>query len=135
MSLKTLTYVLESRHAPRDTRDRLAALLAAERVRYVVTDEGVHSTKTPLGLNFQSLWYTRKSWVGLNPFAHVTGVAFDCTGAAGGPTQVTVRVDRTRALYLVSPYLSAYFLTPLVPLPAVAFFLIVAPGLTWFIGS
>ena len=135
MSLKTLTYVVEARIPPRDARDRVAALLVAERVRYVVTDQNVRSTKTPLGLNFQSLWFTQRNWVGLNPFAHVSGVAFDCAGAATGPTRVTVRVDRTRALYMVSPYLSAYLLAPLVPVSAAILVSIGATGLIWFILS
>src|SRR5438046_2190143 len=92
MSLKTLTYVVQARIPPRDARDRVAALLVAERVRYVVTDQNVQSTKTPLELNFQSFWFTHRIWVGLILFAPLGVVALAWAGAPPGPPQLPIRV-------------------------------------------
>ena len=132
MSLTTLAYVIGSRLPPREARDRVAALLSVERVRYALTDQGIQSTRTPIGLNFQSLWFSQRNWVGLNPFAHVSSIAVECAATVAGATNVNVQVDRTRAFYIVSPYLSAYILAPLMPLPAAIIAMLLATGLIWF---
>jgi len=130
MSLTTITYSLRSSLPPDAARDRVAALLTAERVRYTQTPDGLQSTRTPYGLNVQRVWYTRRNWVGLNPFAHVSGVQITFA-----PADVTVHVNRTRALYLAAPYMAGCLLTPFLPWPGVVALLAGCTGLTWFVAS
>ena len=132
MALTTLHYSIDAPLSSVEALDRVAGLLTAERVSYTRTEQGLQSTRTPLGLTFQGVWYSRRNWVGLNPFAHVTAVNVSCPGAGTSAGLVTVRVDRTRALQMASPYLLGYVLAPLVPLPAAIFAIAACTGLIWF---
>ena len=116
-----------------EVNGRAASLLTAERVSYSRTEQGLQSTRTPLGLTFQGIWFSRRNWVGLNPFAFVTAVSISCSGANTSSGTATVRVDRTRALGLASPYLVGFVLAPVVPLPAAIIAVAACTGLIWFI--
>lgn len=95
-------YALVCRLAPRDALARVAALLAAEGVTFTSSDLSLESTSTPLAfLGFQRRAYTRRNWVGLNPFAHVSGIAVQCE-RVGATTAITVRVDGGRAALLAA---------------------------------
>jgi len=135
MRLTTRRYSIRSSLSPVEALSRLAGLLTAERVSYRRTEQGLQSTRTPFGLTFQGIWFSRRNWVGLNPFAFVTAVSISCSGANTSSGTATVRVDRTRALGLASPYLVGFVLAPVVPLPAAIIVIAACIGLIWFIVS
>ena len=79
--------------------ERIAALFSDEGVSYEMDSSGVSSTHTPIALpGIQRVMYTHNNWVGINPFAFVSGVDVRCEHAEGGLTKVIVRINRARAL-------------------------------------
>lgn len=79
--------------------ERVKALLSAEGVDYTVAELSVASTRTPIAvLGIQPRFYSRRNWVGLNPFAFVTDVHIRCEQEADRTSRVTIRVSRRRAI-------------------------------------
>jgi len=93
------TYGVFCSLTPQAASDRLAELLANEGVKYERRDLSIASTSTPIVvLGLQPRMYTRRNWVGINPFAYVSGVIVSCEPAGGSKTKVTVQVNRRRAI-------------------------------------
>ena len=98
MPIQTQAYQLSSHQEREHALARIGALLSYQGVDYVSTDSELISKSTPLAVfNFQSIGYTRRSWVGLNPFAYVSAVRVTCLESSGH-TEITVHIDRTRAV-------------------------------------
>jgi hypothetical protein len=92
-------YEISSPLEPQAASERIEHLLSHEGVQYVVNNLRVTSTSTPIVLlNFQSQLYTRKNWVGVNPFAFVTGVDIQCETRNSAGTRIIVRNFRRRAI-------------------------------------
>ena len=92
-------YEISSPLEPRAVSERIERLLSHEGVQYVANNLRVTSTSTPIILlNFQSQLYTRKNWVGVNPFAFVTGVNVQCESTGSAGTRIIVRINRRRAI-------------------------------------
>jgi hypothetical protein len=77
--------------------------------------------------------YSRKNWVGLNPFTHISAVQVRCDQASEAASDVHVCVDRTRALYLGLVYAWAYLLIPLVPLVAAILLVLSITAMLWYL--
>jgi len=83
--------------------ERIGALLAREGVAYVVSERSLVSTGTPVVLlGFQPKLYSHANWVGINPFAFVTGVDLSWEPGQGSATAITLRINQRRALLWVA---------------------------------
>jgi hypothetical protein len=100
--MKYKTYTLSSRLSPEEAIARVGKLLAAERVKYRIEGLSVFTTRTPIALlSFQRVLYSKRNWVGLNPFVFVTSVSIECQPGSSGRTRILVRIDRFRTfMYL-----------------------------------
>lgn len=87
--------------------ERIAALFSNEGVTYTMDSLGVSSTRTPIAiLVIQPVMYTHNNWVGINPFAFVSGVDVQCEHGEVGLTKVIVRIDRWRAFLHVAIWIT-----------------------------
>lgn len=85
--------------APQAASDRVAELLAHEGVKFERNGFSIASTSTPIAvLGIDQRMYTRRNWVGINPFAYVSGVVVSCEPADGSKTKVAIQVNRRRAI-------------------------------------
>ena len=112
MKLLHKTYEIVCPLAPQAALDRVEALLEHEGVKYKTSDFLIASTTMPIAvLGVQSKMYTRKNWVGINPFVFVSGVHVNCEPADGAATKVTVRVNRRRAILWFAFWVACGYLT------------------------
>ncbi len=78
--------------------ERVVRLLRAESVQLDVTGTEARSTKVPLALlSWDRAKYTRRNWVGINPFVWFDSVEVTCAETDGG-TRVAIRLDRLRLI-------------------------------------
>jgi hypothetical protein len=97
------TYELVCRLPARAALERIEVLLSKECVRYRAANLSVTSTQTPIVIfGFDPRLSSHTNWVGLNPFAFVSGVDVRCEPGDNGFTKVIVRVDRFRAFVWVA---------------------------------
>jgi hypothetical protein len=101
--MKHKTYTLSSRLSPEEAIVRVGDLLAAERVKYTVEGLSISSTRTPIAvLSFQRVLYSKRNWVGLNPFIYISGLNVECQPDGSGVTRVIVRLNRLRTFVWVA---------------------------------
>jgi hypothetical protein len=97
------TYELVCRLPAQEALERIKGLLAKECVKYKAADLSVTSTQTPIVIaGFDPRLYSHTNWVGVNPFAVVSGVDVRCESGDNGLTKVIVRIDRFRAFVWVA---------------------------------
>ena len=99
-------FELKSRLAPREALSRIGNLLAEEGVKFKEEAElSLVSTATPIAiLGIQTKLYSRKNWVGFNPFVFITSIRVDCKLDGGSGTIIELRINRHRALLWVGFY-------------------------------
>lgn len=69
------TYELVCQLPAHGAAERIEGLLSKEGVRYTAADLSISSVSTPIAVfGIQPRLYSRRNWVGLNPFAFVSGV-------------------------------------------------------------
>lgn len=91
---------LSSRLPPEESLDAIEALLVDEHVTFEREGDSIRSTRTPLylwGLGWG--FYSRKNWVGVNPFAFVSEVRVTAQGGWEDFTRLEVAVSETRAWF------------------------------------
>ncbi len=82
---------------------RIGDLLTKERVKFKISNSSIISLKTPFALfGVDPRRYSHNNWVGLNPFAYVSGIQVQCLSNGNGLTRVIIRVDRFRAFVWVA---------------------------------
>jgi hypothetical protein len=134
MKLMHKTFEITCQLAPHAASERIGSLLSHEGVKFNVADLRITSTRTPIVvLGVQPKLYTRRNWVGLNPFAFITGVDVRCEPSDGAATKVNVRVNRRRSILLAAFWaLCAYLAGRAMPQPAGAVVFIVVILAAWF---
>ena len=88
-----------------DALNRLSALFMSECVTYSRSSDSIVSIKTPVALfSLDRRLYSKKNWVGVNPFIFVSGVEITCRYSSVNRTDVSVSIDRKRAavMYVVA---------------------------------
>ncbi len=117
----------------RAASERIESLLAREGVEYRTGTLSIVSIRTPLDvLGIQPRLYSRSNWVGLNPFAFVSGVDAKFEELDGPSTRVTVRVNRRRALLWVAFWVACSLLAARkMPEPGGVIFLVGAACAAW----
>jgi hypothetical protein len=121
--------------APQTASERIESLLSQEGVKFSTAELRITSTRTPIVvLGVQSKLYTRRNWVGLNPFAFITGVDIWCEpGDSAAATKVNVRVNRRRSILWAAVWaLCGYFSGRAMPQPAGTALFVVVIFAAWF---
>lgn len=81
--------------------ERIKRLLSKEYVKYRAANLSITSTETPIFIfNLDPRRLSRSNWVGLNPFAYVSGVDVRCQAGDNDLTKVIVCVNRFRTFFL-----------------------------------
>lgn len=127
MGITKTTYELSCALTPRDVLQRTAQLLTDEGVEYTIRELSIASTSTPFVVfGFQSRMYTRKNWVGINPFACISAVVVDTDNPDGAGSRVRIGVNRARAILWSVSYVAfgAIAAVSLMPMPHAAIFLV-----------
>jgi hypothetical protein len=89
---------------PRDEAiTRLINLLEDESLIVNKTNNRIWSQHTPLPIvNFDSRLYSKKNWVGINPFIFITSIDINFESNMSDKTFITVTIDRTRMLFILA---------------------------------
>jgi len=112
------TFELTTHQTPVEVQGHIARLLAEEGVKFNATDSTFESSSTPLAFaSFHPKFHSRKNWLGLNPFAHITAVNVSWRANEPTGTTVVVGIDRTRAVFLVAAasVLGLLIVAPMLP--------------------
>lgn len=128
------TYELACALPAQEASERIESLLSKEGVKYRAADLSIVSTRTPIVvLSLQPKLYTHSNWVGINPFAYISGVHVRFQPDDGVGTKVTVRINRLRAfLFAASGIVIGFLAARAMPEPAAALFFLVFAAATWF---
>src|SRR6266481_3671116 len=95
------TFTVATALPPNDALGRLVQLLETEGVKVAREENRVRSLRTPLPLlNVDPRLYSRRNWVGINPFALLTAIEAKANASSGG-TIVDVSIDRRRIILLL----------------------------------
>src|SRR5437870_7689824 len=96
------TYEISCRLSDEAAIERIKALLIQEGVKFRTGELTVFSTRTPIAvLGIQPSLYSRRNWVGLNPFTYVTAVNVQCLSVEDDVTKIIVHIDQFRAFVWV----------------------------------
>lgn len=122
--MRRKTFTVATTLLPKEALGRLIQLLETEGVKVAREENRVRSLRTPIPLlNVDPRLYSRRNWVGINPFALLTAVEMTTTASNDG-TVVNVVIDRRRILlFLVLEavvILSIALKAPLLPTLALA---------------
>ena len=91
------TYELTSRLPAAVVIQRMEELFTRENVQFRPGDLSISSIKTPIAKGIQPKLYSKRNWVGLNPFAFISGVEVQCKSSGGDVVRVNVHIDQFRA--------------------------------------
>ncbi|HUV96486.1 MAG TPA: hypothetical protein VMV98_03370 [Acidobacteriaceae bacterium] len=101
------TYEINCPLSAQEVSARIAALFSTEGVSYKIDSSRVSSTRTPIAImGNQPGMYTHNNWVGINPFAFVSGVDVRCEPCEDGVTKVILRINRWRAFLFVAIWIT-----------------------------
>jgi len=137
------TYELTSRLSAAAAMQRMEDLFAREAVRFSRDQLSIRSTETPLAiLGIQGRLYSRRNWVGLNPFAFVSGMEVRCESGESGVVRISIHIDQFRTFIWVA-FLAACSGFAALAMPelgwAILFIAAVTVGawfvLVWFLGG
>jgi hypothetical protein len=120
---------------PQAASERIENLLSQEGVRFNAANLRIASTSTPIVvLGVQSKLYTRRNWVGLNPFAFITGVDVRCEPIGDAvATKVNVSINRRRSILWAAVWaLCGYLAGRAMPQPAGVALFVVVIFAAWF---
>jgi hypothetical protein len=137
MRLKTLR--ISTALTTAQAASRLAELFEAEGVSVERSANALNSTKVKLPwMGVDRALYTRRNWIGLNPFVWLTGIRAGCTPGSDGRTVVTLVLDRRRTILWVACWFALVGIVSLqAPLPgALAVLAVVALAnmVGWLLG-
>jgi hypothetical protein len=122
--MRRKTFTVTTALPPKEALSRLCQLLEIEGVKVECDEAGVRSLRTPIPLiNVDPRLYSRRNWVGINPFALLTGLRMTTTTGDDGAL-IDVSIDRRRVVLLLAVealvVLAMAFRAPLLATVAVA---------------
>src|SRR5260221_9133175 len=102
---------------------RVANLLSREGMTYTSADLRISSTRMPFVMvGIDPRFYSRNNWLGVNPFAFISGITARCEPVDERTTRVVVRVDRGRTVLWAAFWIACGLLVGLaMPEPAGVF--------------
>jgi hypothetical protein len=82
---------------------KIEALFKDEGVEFRSTTSHIESTSTPIAiLSLQPQMYSRKNWLGFNPFSYISNVSVDVNPTEDNYVKVVVVANRRRAYFYVT---------------------------------
>src|SRR5690348_398355 len=100
--MRRKTFTVRTAFPPKEALSRLVKLLEAEGVKIEREEAGVRSLRTPIPLiNVDPRLYSRRNWVGINPFALLTSFKMTLAASEGG-SSIDVSIDRRRVVLLLA---------------------------------
>lgn len=102
--MRHVAFTLISSLTPGTALKKIMQLFDQEAVRYEATECVLRSTKVPFAVfTLDPRMYSRRNWLGLNPFVFASRIVVTAKEDPGGQTMLDVLVDRSRAIgmYLV----------------------------------
>lgn len=100
--MRRKTFTVRTALPPKEALSRLVKLLETEGVKIEREEAGVRSLRTPIPLiNVDPRLYSRRNWVGINPFALLTGFRMTMAASEGG-SSIDVSIDRRRVVLLLA---------------------------------
>jgi hypothetical protein len=114
--------------------ERIKDLLTAEGVKFKQIDLQLKSTRTPIAiLSIQPVLYTRRNWVGLNPFIFISKIVINAKQSNNTDVVLEILINRLRA-YILAIFLSilGYFVGRAMPQPAGALLFVGVVFTGWF---
>lgn len=97
------TFTLTTSLPPNDALNRIVQLLEIAGVRIEREEAGLRSLRTPLPLiNLDPRLYSRRNWVGINPFALLTGLSVTMAAGSSAGALIDVAIDRRRVMLLLA---------------------------------
>ena len=113
-NVKKLFIKINSPLCINDAKKRIENLLTYENVDFSVQPNSIRSTYIPIPLvNFDKRLYTRKNWVGINPFIYISGLEILFTELSATETRIEINIDQRRAIFFYCMFLCLVFLVAL----------------------
>jgi hypothetical protein len=104
--MKKIHFSLFSNLSVSETTRRLAEFFTSEHISFNANPNSLRSTSIPFPIvNFDRRMYTRKNWVGINPFIFISGIEMFFTESNTKETQVDVTIDEYRTIVMYLCYL------------------------------
>jgi hypothetical protein len=124
------SYELAARLPAAKAMQRMEGLFTEEGVQFTRTDTSITSLKTPIGLGrLDARNYSKRNWVGLNPFTFVSGVTVRCEPGAGDVRRISLEIDQFRA-YVWFAFWAACSLAPATVMPRLEVAILFILGVT-----
>ena len=99
--MRRKSFTVSTALAPNDALGRLVQLLETGGAKVAREESRVRSLRTPIPLlNVDPRLYSRRNWVGINPFSLLTALEAT-TAASNNGTAVNVSIDRRRIMLLL----------------------------------
>lgn len=84
-----------------DALQRIKKLFDSESVNYQVENNEIRSLKMPMTLlNIDPRMYTKRNWVGINPFVFISGINVTLNGESPKGTVIDVNINQTRGVII-----------------------------------
>ncbi len=99
--MKKIHFRLYSKLSIIDTIKRIADLLVCEHVSFYADQNSIKSNHVPFPIvSIDKRMFTRKNWVGLNPFIYTSSIEMFFTELSARERQIDVSVDQHRAIVM-----------------------------------
>lgn len=94
-------FTLTSDLSENDAQQQIIKLFDSESVKYQVVNNEIRSLKTPVTLlSVDPRMYTRRNWVGINPFVFISGINVTLNGGSSKGTVIDVNINQTRGVII-----------------------------------
>lgn len=101
--MKKINFRLYSKLCMNDTIKRIAGLLSYEHVSFDAGPNSIKSTHVPFPIvSLDKRMFSRKNWVGINPFIYISSIEMFFTESTTKETQIDISVDQYRTIVLYS---------------------------------
>jgi hypothetical protein len=99
--MKNITFTLNTVLSTSDAIMRISNLLTSEHVNFQADLNSIRSKEIPLPFwNFDKRLYTKRNWIGINPFIFASGVNFLIKESHFQQTQIDITIYQRRAIFM-----------------------------------
>ncbi|HXX36088.1 MAG TPA: hypothetical protein VEM15_16580 [Thermodesulfobacteriota bacterium] len=99
--MKNITFTLNTGLSANDAMIRISNFLTSEHVDFQADLNSVKAEGIPIPLfSFDKRLYTKRNWVGINPFIFVSGVNFLIKESHSKQIQIDVNIRQGRAIFM-----------------------------------
>jgi len=99
--IKKLTTELKTDSTIQNLISRISDVFSDESIKFVTSTDSIRSTKVPLPLlSFDLRQYTRRNWVGINPFIFISEIMVILSKMDENNISIKLTIDQTRAVFI-----------------------------------